>query len=109
MYSRKLGISDEPQNAGGIEKFNQSLREQYLKKRKNITPTMLTQEQTTPTAASEKKSLDSLIKTAESGLTGLNIDMDFDILLIAGLIVVLLAGSETPDLILLGALASILF
>ena len=110
MYSRKLGISENNNSSGNLEKFNEHLREQYDRKRKNINPTMHSPSTTAIQQSDEPQtSVNSLIENAKSGLSNLNFNIDSQTIIILGLIIVLLTDADLPDLILLGILASLIF
>ena len=110
MYSRKLGMSNENNN-GSLESFNERLREQYAQKRRVTVPTVHTpekQSEETEEKVSEN-SLNSLIEQAKSGLSHLKIGLDFESILILGLILLILSDADVPDLILIGVLVSLIF
>ena len=111
MYSRRLGISDE-NSSGNLESFNERLREQYAQKRKLPTPVIQkTEKEPSDEIKTEKpqSSLGSLIEKAEEGLTNLKLGLDFESILILGIILLIIADTDTPDLILLGILISLIF
>ncbi|MBQ9976948.1 MAG: hypothetical protein IJP16_10595 [Clostridia bacterium] len=111
MYSRKLGMSDE-QGSKSLESFNERLREQYAQKRKPTVPTVHTPDKQNEEAVHEngsEKSLDSLIEQAKSGLSNLKIGLDFESILILGLILLILTDADVPDLVLIGVLLSLIF
>ncbi|MBR5460774.1 MAG: hypothetical protein IKV53_07860 [Clostridia bacterium] len=111
MYSRKLGMSDE-QGSRSLESFNERLREQYAQKRKPTIPTVHTPEKPNEEAIAEKgseESFNSLIEQAKSGLSNLKIGLDFESILILGLILLILSDADVPDLVLIGVLLSLIF
>ncbi len=107
MYSRKLGVSDE-NTSKSLESFNERLREQYAQKRK---PPMLqpVKEAEDIPKSDNNSSLDDFIQNAKATLSGLNLDLDFDSVLLLGIIVLILTDANPPDLVLIGILASLIF
>ncbi len=109
MYSRSLGVMNNSEN--GVEKFNQNLRHQYSQKRKTLTPVLqetgAKKEESTP-QASEKGSALNFIENLQSGISNLNLNIDFETVLIIGLILLMLTDTDVPDLVLLGILVSLI-
>ncbi len=104
-------MSDD-QSGGSLESFNERLREQYAQKRRSTVPIVHTSEKQNEEAVSEKgseKSLNSLIEQAKSGLSNLKIGLDFESILILGLILLILTDADVPDLVLIGVLLSLIF
>ena len=99
MYSRKLGISES--NTSN-DSFNNRLREQWTQKRVAVSPYEAKKE------SNSDSSLENIVEKAKSGLSGLNIDIDFDTILILGLILLIIADADIPDILLLGILASLI-
>ena len=108
MYSRTLGILDDKKSNPSIESFNRNIREQYKKKRNPLTESVL-QESEPKTKTEPQTSEASALERATQLLSGVGNGLDFDTLLIIGIILILLTQTEAPDLILLGALASVIF
>jgi hypothetical protein len=112
VYSRTLGISNE-QRPGNLETFNERLREQYAQKKKIATPLSRADDKplTSDKAINAEKedTGGDLIERAKSGLSNLNIEFDFETILIIGLILLILNDADAPDLILLAVLAAIIF
>lgn len=107
MYSRKLGVSDE-NTSKSLESFNERLREQYAQKRK--TPMLQAVKEAEDIPKSDNNSaLDDFIQNAKATLSGLNLDLDFDSVLLLGIIVLILTDANPPDLVLIGILASLIF
>ncbi len=110
MYSRKLGIADGGEESRkSLENFNKSLREQYSKKRNAV----ITERAAESTATQEKhveesSTISSVIDTAKSFISNLDINIDFETLLIIGLILLILSDADTVDLVLLGILTSLI-
>ena len=107
MYSRKLGFSDE-NGAKSLESFNERLREQYKQKIKQTPISNNNSDKAVETVA-EKNTLEGFIESAKSGLSNLNIDLDFDSILLLGVIILILTDANPPDLVLIGILASLIF
>ena len=106
MYSRKLGVSDE-NGAKSLESFNERLREQYTQKR-NPQQTFNNNDKSA-NAVEKKNTLEDFIENAKSGVSNLNIDLDFDSVLLLGVIILILTDANPPDLVLIGILASLIF
>ena len=104
MYSRAVGILNEKKESLGVESFNKSIREQY--KRKALSKPSENSEK--PNVTDEKKKEVQLLDKAQDALSSFQ-GIDFDSILVIGLILILITQAETPDLILLGALASVIF
>ena len=107
MYSRSLGIFNEQKASSGIESFNKSLREQY--KRKSLPVAEVETEETGPNRIQSPDTEKSTIEKASELLSGIGKGIDFDTLIIIGIILILITQTDTPDLILVGALASVIF
>lgn len=107
MYSRSLGIFNEQKTSSGIESFNKSLREQYKRKSLPVAEATVEEEALTTLPSPEQK--ESIIENASEILSGIGKGIDFDTLLIIGIILVLITQADNPDLILVGALASVIF
>lgn len=107
MYSRKLGVSDEHASKS-LESFNERLREQYAQKRKTHVQQAIKKADVEPTS-NTKGSLDDFIQNAKTALTGLNLELDFDSVLLLGVIILILTDANPPDLVLIGILASLIF
>ena len=107
MYSRKLGVSDE-NTSKSLESFNERLREQYAQKRKPPTQPTVTEESVKP-SGEIKGGLIGFIENASNALSGLNMSLDFDSVLLLGIIILILTDANSPDLVLIGILASLIF
>lgn len=107
MYSRKLGVSEEI-GSKSLESFNERLREQYTQKRRTPVQQAVKEPEIEPTS-DNKGTLDDFIQNAKTTLSGLNIDLDFDSVLLLGIIILILTDARPPDLVLIGILASLIF
>ena len=107
MYSRKLGVSSE-QTSKSLESFNERLREQYTQKiNASVQISTSPSEDTRPHQS--KGALEEFIDNATNALSGLSINLDFDNILILGIIILILTDANPPDLVLIGILASLIF
>ena len=107
MYSRSLGMTNNTQNE--VEKFNQNLRAQYSQKKKSFNPSIQKETADAPDKTDEVRgSVSNFIESIESGIKSLDIKIDFETILIIGLILILLTDTASPDIVLLGILVSLI-
>lgn len=115
MYSRRLGIYPETKQENNVEKFNENLREQYNQKRRT---TALSTEKNPVNASllpiqneskeDSENGIDKILNSAKNFVSNLNLNVDFETLLILGLIVLILTDTDIPDLVLLGILIAVI-
>ncbi len=113
MYSRKLGISEDADKTGNLEKFNEKLREQYSQKRNFPKAEVHEKEKKVEmpkySEKNEGKSIGDFINNAKTELSNLNFRIDFENILILGIILIILTDTDAPDLVLLLILISLIF
>lgn len=112
MYSRKLGISEDADKTGNLEKFNEKLREQYSQKRNFPKVEVHEKEKKVEMpkySENEGKSIGDFINNAKTELSNLNFRIDFENILILGIILIILTDTDAPDLVLLLILISLIF
>lgn len=112
MYSRRLGMNPDTKQENNVGSFNEVLREQYIQKRKtSVLPKESTPVTTLVPAQNEPKEesgIDKVLNNAKSFISNLNLNVDFETILIIGLIVLILTDTDVPDLVLLGILVALI-
>ncbi len=109
MYSRALGVTNGDESRKSLEKFNSGLREQYTRKKAVIPPASQKEDNTAKSdTPAPQGAISQYIASAKGALENLDIKIDFDTMLIIGLILLILADSDSIDIVLLGVLASLI-
>lgn len=115
MYSRRLGIYPETKQENNVEKFNENLREQYNQKRRttaHVTDKIPVNATLVPIQNEKndesENGIDKILNSAKNFISNLNLNVDFETILILGLIVLILTDTDIPDLVLLGILVALI-